>query len=555
MFASLSVGAAYCQDEYKGNFSFQDLDGTVKQVSYEIATEGASIDGKTGAISISDIENCEIFLQGWVSLEIENAESYWIRLFDSKSLIEKNKEENVNLVLPEFIFKLGASFDTLLGLNENIRGELYLKGKKDSVFATFSIPIHILPTARVPDPPPDTSETPTNDSSNSTVVHETANGGQNVQEEGQDSGNVAIPTKDPDPDPEQETGNDPKNPDQPDPLPEDSTNEPLTNPFQVDSTNTVLKGDNTGVIDWIGNFSLPEIPPRYWTLIFVSGAVLLLLLILGRRARKRKNEQGMKRRSLEETNEGKKETKEKEETQQSTVSIQIVEPPVIQQRAEVASLEKILKDDSFLKQDLREYWEDTAVQTVYLHRDSQQAILQWIEKHQEDEMELDMDQIEQIPEIGGFLLGKVFGEKPYELVITRFVPIDADAQNRYTLTFGGLAWSQLDDAMRENPDLKLVGWFHTHPGHGLFLSEADLREHSQLFRESYQIAMEVDPLSRDPRPKLETAFFTWKESKEELNNSGDRKQLHPNEEETIFLPWQGLESIGQTEEPNQEEST
>ena len=33
---------------------------------------------------------------------------------------------------------------------------------------------------------------------------------------------------------------------------------------------------------------------------------------------------------------------------------------------------------------------------------------------------------------------------------------------------------ELGDAQDTHPDKDVIGWFHTHPGHGLFLSNSDL---------------------------------------------------------------------------------
>ena len=44
------------------------------------------------------------------------------------------------------------------------------------------------------------------------------------------------------------------------------------------------------------------------------------------------------------------------------------------------------------------------------------------------------------------------------------------------------------------PAMDVIGWFHTHPGHGLFLSNSDLSVQKH-FSQPYQIAMEIDSLT------------------------------------------------------------
>jgi hypothetical protein len=71
-----------------------------------------------------------------------------------------------------------------------------------------------------------------------------------------------------------------------------------------------------------------------------------------------------------------------------------------------------------------------------------------------------------------------------------------------------MAWAELADVQDNFPNLETIGWFHTHPGHGLFLSQPDLRIHEGFFRQPFQVAMEIDTLS----PNLDTAFFTRSQS-------------------------------------------
>ena len=43
---------------------------------------------------------------------------------------------------------------------------------------------------------------------------------------------------------------------------------------------------------------------------------------------------------------------------------------------------------------------------------------------------------------------------------------------------------------------KIVGWYHSHPGHGLFLSQTDLNTHMQFYQfSSHAVSLVVDPKS------------------------------------------------------------
>lgn len=47
---------------------------------------------------------------------------------------------------------------------------------------------------------------------------------------------------------------------------------------------------------------------------------------------------------------------------------------------------------------------------------------------------------------------------------------------------------------RRYPESMLVGWFHSHPGYGCFLSSTDLDTQHSYFREPYHVALVVDPI-------------------------------------------------------------
>ena len=56
-------------------------------------------------------------------------------------------------------------------------------------------------------------------------------------------------------------------------------------------------------------------------------------------------------------------------------------------------------------------------------------------------------------------------------------------------------------------DVPLVGWQHTHPGYGVFLSGMDLFIQNHFFNLPYQVALVVDP-------RADTlGFFQWKRGK------------------------------------------
>jgi len=56
--------------------------------------------------------------------------------------------------------------------------------------------------------------------------------------------------------------------------------------------------------------------------------------------------------------------------------------------------------------------------------------------------------------------------------------------------------------IKKNKNLRIIGWWHSHPDFGCFLSSADLLTQKHFFHKSYQVAMVVDPV------RNEYDFFT-----------------------------------------------
>ncbi|HEY3396692.1 MAG TPA: Mov34/MPN/PAD-1 family protein [Armatimonadota bacterium] len=98
-------------------------------------------------------------------------------------------------------------------------------------------------------------------------------------------------------------------------------------------------------------------------------------------------------------------------------------------------------------------------------------------------------------ETGGLLAGVAAQDErgPYVLILRALSAPSAHSE-RLSLTFTPEAWEELWAAHeRECPDLKIVGWYHTHPGLGVFLSEPDQFIHRHFFSDPGQIALVFDP--------------------------------------------------------------
>jgi proteasome lid subunit RPN8/RPN11 len=108
-------------------------------------------------------------------------------------------------------------------------------------------------------------------------------------------------------------------------------------------------------------------------------------------------------------------------------------------------------------------------------------------------------------ESGGFLIGGVTWEPRRVVTVRHFLPATEVRARSASLTFTHATWSAMTRTVSERfPDASVVGWHHTHPGLGVFLSGYDLFIHRHFFGEPWQVALVVDPRQR------ELGFFQWR---------------------------------------------
>ena len=94
-------------------------------------------------------------------------------------------------------------------------------------------------------------------------------------------------------------------------------------------------------------------------------------------------------------------------------------------------------------------------------------------------------------EVGGLLLGTMRNGRP---LITASVEATGASGDVTSLTFTHDSWAaMLAVADRDHPDAEILGWYHSHPGHGIFLSEHDQFIHRNFFPAEWQVAVVVDP--------------------------------------------------------------
>jgi len=121
-------------------------------------------------------------------------------------------------------------------------------------------------------------------------------------------------------------------------------------------------------------------------------------------------------------------------------------------------------------------------------------------------------------EVGGVLIGHL--REDGSPLVTSIIPaLEADGA-RSRVTFTHEAWSTIHSTLdRDYPGEEILGWYHSHPGFGIFLSEHDLFIHRNFFGRPEQIAIVVDPHSGSE------GLFVWRAG--EVVKAGEEPTLRP----------------------------
>lgn len=112
-------------------------------------------------------------------------------------------------------------------------------------------------------------------------------------------------------------------------------------------------------------------------------------------------------------------------------------------------------------------------------------------------------------EICGVLVGR-WGKDdngPYA-VVTDYIQCDTAASKSAEVTFTHESWSQINQEMDSKfSDQRIVGWYHSHPDFGIFLSDRDCFIHEHFFENPGQVAYVIDPVRNTE------GMFAWRQGK------------------------------------------
>lgn len=108
-------------------------------------------------------------------------------------------------------------------------------------------------------------------------------------------------------------------------------------------------------------------------------------------------------------------------------------------------------------------------------------------------------------EICGVLIGDIFkdADGPY-LEITDVIRGEHAENQAGEVKFTHETWSHINEVKDTDfPNKRIVGWYHSHPRFGIFLSSQDMFIHKNFFSQPWQVAFVIDPVSDDE------GYFVW----------------------------------------------
>lgn len=99
----------------------------------------------------------------------------------------------------------------------------------------------------------------------------------------------------------------------------------------------------------------------------------------------------------------------------------------------------------------------------------------------------------------GLLTGQVFSHQGREYVFVEDYVTAENEASAVHVRFKENAFAALAKKISGNSEKVFVGWSHSHPSFGCFLSSTDLRTHEEYFPEKWHVALVVDPVGKEKK--------------------------------------------------------
>lgn len=112
-------------------------------------------------------------------------------------------------------------------------------------------------------------------------------------------------------------------------------------------------------------------------------------------------------------------------------------------------------------------------------------------------------------ELGSIILGEYCeAHGKTHVIISQYIEAKYTDASASTLTFTHETWDYIhSEHEKKFADAKIIGWQHTHPNYGIFLSNYDMFIQENFFNLPFQVAYVIDPIQNL------RGFFQWKEGK------------------------------------------
>ena len=101
-------------------------------------------------------------------------------------------------------------------------------------------------------------------------------------------------------------------------------------------------------------------------------------------------------------------------------------------------------------------------------------------------------------EVMGFLIGDVYKWKKSVFILVKDVATTDLESTNISVRFDKGGYERLFDGLDDlHYDYVIVGWYHSHPGLGCFLSSKDVDTQKRMFKRSFHTALVVDPIKKE----------------------------------------------------------
>jgi proteasome lid subunit RPN8/RPN11 len=138
-------------------------------------------------------------------------------------------------------------------------------------------------------------------------------------------------------------------------------------------------------------------------------------------------------------------------------------------------------------------------------------------------------------EIGGFLLGNRCycpTERMHYIRIDNYSEAQFTSADEVSLHIDYKTWQQLHEELDgKHEKSRLLGWYHSHPGHTVFLSPMDFNVHELGFTEEWMVALVIDPINGLG------GFFCRRDGALYLHTRTEFYELKGIGSDETFMPW------------------